>query len=224
MITFEPQLKLTREPDGEFTLHAVTLTPNSCYSAGRAQIAPPPNVLLLPEVQPVLLHVRVRKGPCLQVVTPVRHRVHDLKLGPRHGKTSVVAFVMLQDAIAGSASLRVDEPCTHQNPDPKPVYTSDWYAWRNRMPPGPASFHVTGVVQVPHPGYEAHLAPASPQGINPRELILTLVLTEHPGFWPQVVTTLNVRHDEAPAAIDYDGVLIRIPNSEAVHLDVDEVF
>lgn len=224
MVTFEPQLKLTREPDGEFTLHTVTLTPSACYSAGRAVVEPPANVRLLPEVLPVQLHVRVRKGPCLHVLTPVRHRIHDLRLGPAHGKSSVVAFAMIHGTIAGSASLRVDEPDTHQNPEPKPVYTSDWYAWLNRMPPGPASFHVTGTVQVPHPGFEARLVAAAPQGIHPKELILDLVLTERPGFWPQVVTSLNVRYDEAPAGVEYTGVLIRKPGNDAVHLDVEQVY
>ena len=33
---FQPQLQLETEPDGEYTLHAVTICPNSSYSAGRA--------------------------------------------------------------------------------------------------------------------------------------------------------------------------------------------
>ena len=74
MITFEPTLILAKEPDGEYTLRAVTIAPNSCYSAGRALIGPPPQVRLMPEVLPVMLDVRVRKGMCshaLRTRTPV---------------------------------------------------------------------------------------------------------------------------------------------------------
>lgn len=224
MRTFEPTLALSREPDGEYTLRSVTLMPNACYSAGRAEIGVPPTVRLVPEVLPVLLHVRSRKGACLQVITPVRHRIRNLRLGAQHGKTSVLAFVMLNGAVAGSASLRVDEPGTNVNDEPRPVDTGDWYAWINRMPPGPPSFHVVGTVVVGHPGIDAQLVRAAPQGINPAELILDLVLTERPGTWPQVVTSLSVRYDEQTLGVAYTGVLIRVPGGDDVHLDVEDVF
>ncbi|MBK8255965.1 MAG: hypothetical protein IPK82_25275 [Polyangiaceae bacterium] len=92
------------------------------------------------------------------------------------------------------------------------------------MPPGPARFHVTGTVLVPHPGFDVKLVKAEPQGFNPAELILDLVVEEKYGVWPQVVTPLNVRFDEAPLAHEYTGVLIRIPGSDAVHIEVDQVF
>src|ERR1041384_4419748 len=65
---FQPRLQLIAEPDGEYTLHAVTITPNSGYSAGRARPGAPPNVRLIPEVFPVLLEIRARRGPALQVL------------------------------------------------------------------------------------------------------------------------------------------------------------
>lgn len=224
MKMFEPHLTLAREPDGEFTLHAVTITPNSCYSAGRVELTPPPNVRLLPEVQPVLLNVRVRTGRCLQVLTPVRHRVRNLKLGESCGKTSVLAFVVVNGAISGSASLKLDDPGTCVNTSPEPVETADWYAWINRMPPGPASFHLIGTVLVPNPGVTARLVKATPQGINPAELIMDLELTQRPGRWPQVVVPVSVRYDEEPLGVAYTGVLVRIPGGDAVHIDVEEAF
>lgn len=224
MKMFEPQLSLAMEPDGEHTLHAVTIAPNSCYSAGRVEVGPPPNVRLLPEVLPLLLHVNVRKGHCLQVLTPLRHRIHDLKLGAEHGKTSVLAFVMVKGSVAGSASLAVNHPGTSVNETPKPVDTVDWYAWMNRMPPGPAAFHLIGTVLVPNPGVTARLTRAEPQGINPAELIVDLVLEQKPGFWPQVVTSVSVRFDEAPSGANYAGVLVRVAGSEGIHLDVESAF
>lgn len=223
MEIFQPNLLLATEPDGELTLHSVTITPNSCYSAGRARPGVPANVRLLPEVFSVLLPVRVRQGPCLMVLTPVRHRLHNLRLGAKHGKTMITAFLVHGESVLGSASIPVVS--MHECPkDPLPLDTSDWYAWINRMPPGPASFHVTGTVTLPSPGYEAKLEYASPQGINPAQLILDLRVTKRPGIWPQVVTNVTVRYDVADYQGVYQTVLIRLPDGEAIQIEVEEVF
>jgi hypothetical protein len=219
---FQPSLQLVVEPDGEYTLHAVTITPNSGYSAGRARPGAPPNVRLTPETYPVMLAIRSRGGRTLQVLTPVRHRLRNLKLGPAHGKTSVLAFAMIGERVVGSTSIAVG-PVQECPKDPVPIDTSDWYAWLNQMPPGPASFHVTCVAYLPTPGYDAQLVPASPQGINPNELILDLQVTPRPGIWPQVITPVSVRYDQSPAAVMYQGVLVREPDEDIVHLDVDVV-
>lgn len=221
MEIFKPNLQLVSEPDGEYTLHAVTITPNSAYSAGRARPGVPPSVRILPEVFPVLLDIRVRHGRALQVLTPVRHHLRNLKLGPKHGKTSVLAFAMIGDHIVGSSSLPVGP--IHVPPrGTVHVDTSDWYAWLNKMPPGPASFHIHGTVQLPTPGFDVRLVPASPQGINPSQLILDLQVTARPGFWPQIVTSVSVRYDQSPS-IDYQTVLIREPDDDTVGVDVDVV-
>lgn len=223
MEMFRPELVLATEPDGEFTLHSVTLTPNSCYSAGRAVPGVPPQVRLVAEVFSVILPVRVRQGPCLMVLTPLRHRLRNLRLGAKAGKTTVTAFVMNGMQILGSASIPVTS--THECPkDPLPLDTSDWFAWVSRMPPGPASFHVTGTVTLPSPGYEARLEYATPQGINPTDLILDLRITQRPGIWPQVVTNVTVRYDIPDYAGAYTSVLIRLPNGEGIPLEVEEVF
>jgi hypothetical protein len=219
MKMFEPELTLSKERDGEYTLHAVTITPNSCYSAGRAKRGVPPNVRLLPEVEPVLLDLRAHRGPCLMVLTPVHHRLGNLKLGPAHGKTSVTAFVMLDDRVVGSANIRVDEV----DVTPGPVTTSGWYAWANLMPPGPASLHVQGVVSAPTPGYEVALRPAVPQGINPRDLILDLVLTAKPGIWPDVVTPIPVSYVVTPYSKQYDTVLVKLPSGDGIQLTIEDV-
>ena len=82
---------------------------------------------------------------------------------------------------------------------------------------------MAGVVQLPSPGYDARLVPASPQGINPSELILDLQVTRRPGIWPQVITPVSVRYDQSPAEVLYEGVLVREPDGDAVHIDVDIV-
>ncbi len=220
MEMFRPNLLLATEPDGEFTLHSVTLAPDSSYSPGRAVPGVPASVRLVPEVFSVLLPVHVRRGPSLCVLTPLRHRLHDLRLGAKHGKTMVTAFVMNGLHVLGSATLPVLS--AHGCPKhPLPLDTSDWYAWINRMPPGPPSFHVTGTATFPTPGYEAHLEVASPQGINPADLILDLRVSARPGIWPQVVTDVTVRYDVPDYRGSYETVLVRLPEGEGIQLDVE---
>jgi hypothetical protein len=180
-------------------------------------------VRLTAEVFPVLLEIRARRGPAAQVLTQVRHHVRNLKLGPKHGKTSVLAFAMLGDRVVGSASIPVEAKHDCPKKNPATVDTSDWYAWMNRMPPGPASFHVTGVVRLPTPGYDVKLVAATPQGINPAILILDLQVAPRPGIWPQVVTSVSARYDQSPAGTAYQSVHVREPDGEAVNIDVDMV-
>jgi hypothetical protein len=225
MEMFEPRLTLSLEPDGEYTLDAVTVTPNSCYSAGRVTRDPPANVRLTSEVFAVQLHLRVRSGPCMMALRPVRHRTRNLKLGGSSGKNSVLAFVVLDGKVVGSASVAVPSVCNQMpNKNPMTVDTSDWYAWMNRMPPGPASFHITGTVHLPSAGYEAKLEPAAPQGINPAELILDLRVTQKKGGWPDVLVPQSVRYDVENVTGAYKTVLIREPDGDAVQVPVEEVF
>lgn len=219
---FQPQLHLQREPDGEYTLHAVTVCPNSGYSAGRAQPGVPPMVRLTAETFSVILNLHARRGPALQVPTLVRHHLRNLKLGPKEGKTTLTAFAMLRGDVIGTASVPI--PSVHECPkNPTTVDTTNWYAWVSQMPGARPSFHVSGVVHLPTPGYEAHLVRATPQGINPKELILDLKVTPRQGIWPQVITPASIRFDEDQPGVDYEGVLIREPDGDAVHIEVDVV-
>jgi len=218
---FQPQLRLHLEPDGEYTLNVVTLCPSSGYAAGRAHVGVPPEVRLTGETFSVLLELHARRGHALQVLTPVRHHLRHLKIGPKQGKSTLTAFAMLRGHVVGSASVPIQPSHEHPQKDPAAVDTTGWYSWLNRMPGALPSFHVSGVVHLPTPGYEARLVKAAPQGINPRELILDLKITPLPGTWPQVVTSTSVRYDEGSPAIEYTGVLVREPDGDAVHLDVE---
>jgi hypothetical protein len=236
MDLFSPSLSLIRQPDDRYTLRSITLTPNSCYHAGRAEIGAPPNVHVLPEVLPVMLRVNVRHGFCLQVVTPVLHQLRNLELGSKHGKTAVTAFCMLDDKVVGSSTIDVRQGAaqvaakrvgTAAAPAPSgsvcPLDTREWFAWVDLMPPGPKSFHVVGSVLAPTPGYKATLKPAVPQGINPRQLILDLELIQLPGVWPDVLTWIAARFDEADYKGDYDDVAIRCAGSILAVVPVEEI-
>jgi len=107
--------------------------------------------------------------------------------------------------------------------DPVSIATSDWRAQLCKPASGSASFHVSGVAQLPTPGHEARLVKAAPQGFNPRELILELQVTPRPGVWPQAITAASLCYDEREAGVEYTGVLVRKPDGEAVHFAVDVV-
>lgn len=218
---FQPQLHLRREPDGEYALDAVTLCPSSGYSAGRAHVGVPPEVRLTAETFSVLLELHERRGPTLPVLTPVRHHLRHLRIGAAHGKTQLTAFAMLRGHVVGTATVPIQPAHEHPHKEPPTVDTTGWYAWLSKLPGALPSFHVSGVVHLPTPGYQACLVKAAPQGINPRELILDLQVTALPGIWPQVVTAASVRYDEPRPGVEYQGVLIREPDGDAVHVDVE---
>lgn len=79
----------------------------------------------------------------------------------------------------------------------------------NLQPPGPHHFYVRARVQVPTPGYHAHLKKAVPQGINPAILILDVVLTPLPGKWPQHVTDIDANYDDRNYTGDFKQVTVR---------------
>jgi hypothetical protein len=80
--------------------------------------------------------------------------------------------------------------------------TRDWYAWNNVMPPGPNQFHIVGEVEVPNPGVDVLLVPRTPQGINPRVLLLDLHLIQRPGLWPQIVVWKHASYKKVNATYD----------------------
>lgn len=84
----------------------------------------------------------------------------------------------------------------------------NWKAWHDHQPPGPWTLHVTGECEMPTPGYELRLEPAEPQGINPKDLILILVVTEPTGIQQEVLTWTPV-HWEQDTDVEYETVSIR---------------
>jgi hypothetical protein len=114
------------------------------------------------------------------------------------------------------------------NPDARPQAsaagcppTRDWYAWNNLMPPRPDDFHIVGEVQVANPGVDVLLVPKVPQGINPKILLMDLVLVQRPGIWPQIVVWKQARYDKVN--VTYDNVQIFCGTVVIADLAVDTV-
>lgn len=82
-----------------------------------------------------------------------------------------------------------------------------WEAWHDRMPGKTATLHVKGTCVCPTPGYELELKPREPQGINPRDLQLELVVTKPTGIEPDVLRPTPVEYSE-DTDMRYDTVSI----------------
>ena len=111
MNVFEPSLALTLELPDRYTLHSVTIAPNTCFHTVGTELGLPPGHLIVPEALPVMLRIGYGADEiCLRIITPVRHQISDLHLGGGSGKTSVVAFAMLDGMVVGVASVSLTDP------------------------------------------------------------------------------------------------------------------
>jgi len=219
---FQPSLTLLPMRKDQFALRVETQVPNPCYVAGAVKPGAPDNVRITPEVVPIRVVIKMRRGMCAQVVSKIRHNHRPIRLGGKTGKNKVIVFAMLDGKVVGTSTIDapVKPPPT---PSPQTVTTADWHAWVNRMPPGPASFIVTGTVNLPTAGFDAKLVVATPQGFNPKELILDLVISPKPGLWPQVITPVSVRFEKGSYSGAYTSVLIREPDGDGTQTAVEDV-
>ena len=122
----------------------------------------------------------------------------------------------MTDAATTESSKPAPVPC-----EGKP--TRGWYAWNNRMPIGPGSFHTIGEVEVGNPGIIAILAPKIPQGMNPTILLLDLHLRQRPGMWPQVVTWATARYDSDIPDPPYTHVQVFCEEQEITNVPVENI-
>jgi hypothetical protein len=90
--------------------------------------------------------------------------------------------------------------------DPPVGECSEWEAWHNRRPGAPPTLIVTGKCKFPDESYQAKLRRREPQGINPKDLLLELIVTEEPG-WEEMELSLEVRYEEQ-TDFEYDTVTI----------------
>lgn len=68
----------------------------------------------------------------------------------------------------------------------------EWEALHDRMPGKPPTVHVTGACTFPTSGFKAELRYHEPQGINPADLLLDLLVTEPTGPVNEVMTRVEV--------------------------------
>jgi hypothetical protein len=88
-------------------------------------------------------------------------------------------------------------------------------AWIDRAPGGTPRLIMTGDVRVPSNG-RAQLTRRSPQGINPKILILDVNVQRPSGDVPEEITTIPLRYEESPPQDEYGQVMIASCKGEIV--------
>jgi hypothetical protein len=101
--------------------------------------------------------------------------------------------------------LRVLTPAA-EYPDERPWTCDGWYAYHDFMPGSSPTLHVGATCTAPTNGYHFSLVRHEPQGVNPRDLLLRLVVDESE-FANDVVTTYDVHYGE-DTETRYDSVSI----------------
>lgn len=89
-------------------------------------------------------------------------------------------------------------------------------AWIDRAPGAPPRLIMTGDVRVPGHGWRARLTRRSPQGINPKILILDLNAQRPGGEAADEITTIPLRYEESPPQDEYGQVMIATCKGEIV--------
>jgi hypothetical protein len=89
-------------------------------------------------------------------------------------------------------------------------------AWIDRAPGGPPKLVMVGDVRVPTDGWQARLTKRSPQGINPKILILDVAAERPAGAAQEEITTIPLRYEESPPQDEYGQVMIATCRGEIV--------
>jgi len=89
-------------------------------------------------------------------------------------------------------------------------------AWIDRAPGGLPKLVMVGDVRVPTDGWQARLTKRSPQGINPKILILDVAAEQPAGAAQQEITTIPLRYEESPPQDEYGQVMIATCRGEIV--------
>jgi len=116
---------------------------------------------------------------------------------------------------AGVTTARTDGKCLPC----QGTKTRDWNA--RVFPYGELS--VVGEVWVPNPGVDLLLTPIEPQGVNPRILLLDLLLCQKPGVWPQMLVWKTAQYDKTVMGTAYERVDIRCGGGTIAKVAIVEI-
>jgi hypothetical protein len=89
-------------------------------------------------------------------------------------------------------------------------------AWIDRAPGAPPRLIMTGDVRVPTNGWQARLTRRTPQGINPKILILDVSAQQPDSAVQEEITTIPLRYEESPPQDEYGQVMIATCRGEIV--------
>jgi hypothetical protein len=120
------------------------------------------------------------------------------------------------EVVGATRRARFDVPPAR--PGPVGSGNCTWRAQLDRQPPGPATLRVRGSCEFPTAGFKVTLRRHTPQGFNPRILLLDKVVMPPTGPVAQVVTRVEVRYEETTTA-GFDAVTI-LPDGDTVPVEV----
>lgn len=98
----------------------------------------------------------------------------------------------------------------------------EWKAWINLMPPPPFQLIVTGKVRTTAGNKVPHLAEASPQGINPKILILDLTIVQQGDVGTTDFEFRDARFEKPAEKGQYTQVAIRYGGEAVATIEVEE--
>lgn len=174
---------------------------------------PPQHILRVSGVKPYL-NMTVRLVPLVYVSQPGYWEIEVVGSLPGVGLPALVPYEVSLPVTAtmGTRGIEVVGATRRERIDvpglPQLGGTDTrWSAFIDRQPPGPSTLHVVGRPQFPTAGYTVTLRPHTPQGINPRDLLLDKIVEPPSGPAAQVITEAEVRYDERTET-GYDTVTI----------------
>jgi hypothetical protein len=98
-----------------------------------------------------------------------------------------------------------------------------WNAWLDLMPVGSPTLRVAGEVETPASNHVPKLTEASPQGFNPKILILDLDIVDTGGTGTPAFGYRDASFEKRAERDQYTHVEIRFHGSSVVLLEVSEV-
>lgn len=109
MDIFEPSISFQKADDGTYKLNTLTLTPNSCYAAGTAQVGLPPGIgAVRPNQLTVVVNLTYTNADSCQFsITNVPHELAGIKVTA--DKEELAVFAVLGDKIVGVNSVLLSD-------------------------------------------------------------------------------------------------------------------
>ncbi|HMO30792.1 hypothetical protein [Enterovirga sp.] len=87
-------------------------------------------------------------------------------------------------------------------------------AWISKRPGSPVTLFVTGELEVPTGGWKTKSTAASPQGINPKIIIVDVEAIRPTGIVNQMISRVPFRYEESPPKEDYTNATVRHDGQE----------
>ena len=179
MDLFTPHIKIILDPSLKtYSAEISVLVPNGCYFNGGTSLGVPPGFVIVPESEPVILHIQKHEGFCTQALKNLKFTIPFLPLTA--GKTNLVAFVLVNDEVVSTGSKPIIEFAEQavelaQTRSPVPssgVIINSINGWINARPPEPPKLILTVNIFAPCSNYKYKFTELGPFGITGKSLLV----------------------------------------------------